>query len=226
MDGSEAVMNLTIKNSKGEKRERKIAMVTKLFDGGKTEKRVYRFLEPADVKGTGVLSFDYESKSDDMWIYLPALRKTRRIVTSEKAKSFMGSEFSYADMNTPTLSDYTFRTLKEEQVDGVGCWKIEALPKNDGVADDEGYSKKYVWIAKNEFTIRKAEYFDLDGALLKVLISKDVVVVDQAKGRYRSKYMEMTNKQNGRQSIFKIEKIENVPNTSDSYFTTGYLERP
>ncbi|MBN2528682.1 MAG: outer membrane lipoprotein-sorting protein [Deltaproteobacteria bacterium] len=226
MNGSEAVMTLTIKNSKGEKRVRKIATVTKLFDKGKTEKRVYRFLSPADVKGTGVLTFDYETKGDDMWIYLPALRKTRRIVTSERAKSFMGSEFSYADMNTPTLSDYKFKVLKDESVDGAKCWKIEVMPKNDKVAEDEGYSKKYVWVAQNEFTIRKAEYFDLDGELLKMLHSKNIELVDKAQKRYRSKYMEMTNKQNGRQSIFEIEKIENVPDTKDSYFTTSYLERP
>ena len=226
LEGSEAVMQLTIKNSKGDKRVRKIAMVSKLFDSGKTEKRVYRFLAPADVKGTGILAFDYENKNDDMWIYLPALRKTRRIVTSERAKSFMGSEFSYADMNSPTLSDYNFRIVKEESVDGVNCWKIEAKPKNDAVAEDEGYSSKNVWVAKDEFTIRKAEYFDLDGELLKVLTSRNIVMVDSAKKRYRSKYMAMTNKQNGRESIFEIEKIENVPNTKDSYFTTGYLERP
>ncbi|MBN2343490.1 MAG: outer membrane lipoprotein-sorting protein [Deltaproteobacteria bacterium] len=226
MDGSEAVMKLIIQNGKGEKRERKIAMVTKLFDNGKTEKRVYRFLSPADVKGTGVLAFDYENKGDDMWIYLPALRKTRRIVTSERSKAFMGSEFSYADMNTPTLTDYTFRTLKEEAVDGVSCWLIEVKPKNEDVAEDEGYSKKKIWIAKEEYTIRKALYFDLEGELLKELKSKNIECLDELKKRYRSKYMEMTNKQNGRKSIFKIEKIENIPNTKDLYFTTEYLERP
>lgn len=226
LDGSEAVMSLTIKNAKGEKRVRKIAMVTKMFDGGKTEKKVYRFLAPADVKGTGVLAFDYDKKNDDMWIFLPSLRKTRRIVTSERAKSFMGSEFSYADMNSPSLKDYKFKILKEETVNGAKCWKIEVKPKNDDIADDEGYSKKNVWVAQGEFTVRKAEYFDLDGELLKVLISKNIVMVDKAKKRYRSKYMEMTNKQNGRQSIFIVEKIENVPDVKDSYFTTGYLERP
>src|SRR6185295_9972515 len=101
LDGSEAVVKMTIVGDKGQTRERKITMATKLYDGGKTEKRIYRFLSPADVAGTGVLVFDYEAQADDVWIYLPALRKTRRIVSSQKAQSFLGSEFSYGDLNVP-----------------------------------------------------------------------------------------------------------------------------
>src|SRR5664279_5394457 len=78
LDGSEATVKMSIFDEKGQVREREIAMATKLYEGGKTEKRVYRFLAPADVKGTGILVFDYENKADDMWIFMPALRKTRR----------------------------------------------------------------------------------------------------------------------------------------------------
>ena len=83
LDGSEAVVKMTSVDEKGQTREREITMATKLVDGGKTEKRIYRFLSPADVQGTGILVFDYEDKPDDVWIYLPALRKTRRIVSSQ-----------------------------------------------------------------------------------------------------------------------------------------------
>ena len=79
--GAESLSTLTIFNDRGQKRVRKIAMVTKLFDNGDTEKRLMRFLEPADVKGTSFLLFDYEQKDDDIWFYMPALRKTRRIVS-------------------------------------------------------------------------------------------------------------------------------------------------
>src|SRR6478735_12702857 len=101
LDGSEAVVKMTVTDDKKQTRERDITMATKLYDGGKTEKRIYRFLSPADVQGTSVLVFDYETKSDDVWIYLPALRKTRRVVSSQKSQSFMGSEFSYGDLNIP-----------------------------------------------------------------------------------------------------------------------------
>jgi hypothetical protein len=226
LDGSESVMTLTIYNKEGEKRVRQVAMVSKIFDGGATEKRVYRFLSPPDVKGTGVLAFDYENKDDDMWIFLPALRKTRRIVSSEKSKSFIGSEFSYVDMNTPVLDNYKLKILKEEKVNGKDCFVVETLPKNDDIADYEGYSKKIIWVSKDEFMVQKAVYYDLDGQLLKELVSKDIKLIDDKKKRYRSMHMEMTNKQNGRRSVFQTDKIEFTPNTKDSYFTTEYLERP
>ena len=90
LDGSEAVVKMTVIDDKKQARERDITMATKLYDGGKTEKRIYRFLSPADVQGTSVLVFDYEAKADDVWIYLPALRKTRRIVSSQKLAELHG----------------------------------------------------------------------------------------------------------------------------------------
>ncbi|MCK4853304.1 MAG: outer membrane lipoprotein-sorting protein, partial [Bacteroidales bacterium] len=96
--GMEAITTLRIYDAKGRERVRQTSMASKLFDSGATEKRVIRFLSPAEVKGTGMLIYDYDEKNDDMWIYMPALRKTRRIISNEKNKSFMGSEFSNADM--------------------------------------------------------------------------------------------------------------------------------
>jgi hypothetical protein len=226
LDGSESVMSLTIYSKGGDKRTREIAMVSKVYDNGNTEKRLYRFLSPADVKGTGILMYDYEKKDDDTWIFLPALRKTRRIVSSEKGKNFMGSEFSYADMNTPILDNYKLKSLKEEKVGGADCYVIEVLPKNSKVADAEGYSKKHVWVGKSDFMLRKSVFWDLDGELLKELTAKKVKMVDSKKKRYRSMYMEMVNKQNGRKSVFETKKVENAPNAKDEYFTTQYLERP
>ena len=226
LDGSESVMSLTIYSKDGDKRVREIAMVSKVYDNGDTEKRLYRFLNPADVKGTGILTFDYEKKDDDTWIFLPALRKTRRIVSSEKGKAFMGSEFSYADMNTPILDNYNLKIVKEEKVDGADCYLIEVLPKNKKIGEEEGYSKKHVWVGKSDFMIRKSAFWDLDGELLKELTAKNIKMVDAKKKRYRSMYMEMVNKQNGRKSVFETKKIENAPNAKDEYFTTQYLERP
>lgn len=223
LTGSEAVMKLLIFSKKGEQRKREIAMATKTAGG--TEKRVYKFLAPADVKGTGVLTFDHDKKDDDTWIYLPALRKTRRIVSSDKGKKFMGSEFSYADLNTPILSNYKLKLLKTEKAGGTDCYVVEMLPANDKVADEEGYSKKIVWVGKSDYMIRKSEFYDLDGALLKVLTMKNIKLVDKKSKRYRAMYSEMVNKQDGRKSIFETVKIENSPDVKDDIFTTAYLER-
>ena len=103
---------------------------------------------------------------------------------------------------------------------------IEALPKSNEVAEDEGYKKKEVWIAKSDYMPRKQNYYDMDGKLLKVLTAKNAKLVDKANKKYRLMYMEMVNKQNGRKSVFKTSKVDHSPNADDNYFTTSYLERP
>ena len=223
--GSEAVSTMTIIDSKGRERVREIAMVTKLFDNGDTEKRLLRFLSPADVKGTGLLVFDYEKKDDDMWLFMPALRKTRRIVSTERAKSFMGSEFSYADMAPPILDEFTYTILSEKEVQGTLCWEIEMVPVDEDVADENGFSKRIAYIGKKDFVIRGAVYYDLDGERHKELSVLEIKEVDTVSHRYRPMHMVMVNTQNDRRSILKVNQIQFNPDVKDDYFTTRYLER-
>ncbi len=225
LDGSEAVIKMTVVGENGQAREREISMATKLYDGGKTEKRIYRFLSPADVQGTGILVYDYETKPDDVWIYLPALRKTRRVVSTQRAQSFMGSEFSYGDLNIPSLDDFNYTLVKEEVSGGEPCYVIDLLPKSKEIAEAEGYSKKTYWVSKAKMAVVRGLYYDKDGKLLKELIAQDIKLLDPKNKRYRAMHMEMTNKQNGRKSIFDSKKVVFSPNAKDDYFTTAYLER-
>ena len=226
LDGSEATIKMTMTDEKGQKREREITSATKLFDGGKTEKRVFRFLLPADVQGTGFLIFDYEAKADDAWIYLPALRKTRRILSSQGSQSFMGSEFSYGDLNIPALDDYTYAMVKEEPcAGGETCYVVDAVPKSKETAAADGYAKRTYWISKSKFVATKVLHYGPDGKLLKELIAGDIKLLDAKKKRYRTLRNEMINKQNGRRSIFEFNKMIFTPNTKDEYFTTSYIER-
>jgi outer membrane lipoprotein-sorting protein len=225
LDGSEAQVKMTTTDDKGQSRERALTMATKLYDGGKTEKRVYRFVSPADVQGTSILVFDYEEKPDDVWIYLPALRKTRRIVSSQKSQSFMGSEFSYGDLNIPALDDFDYKLAKEDNVKGEACWVIDQTPKSKDVADSDGYSKKTYWVSKDKYTVLRGLYYDKDGKLLKELVAENIKLLDAKNKRYRPMHMEMINKQNGRKSVFESSKVAFAPNTKDEYFTTAYLER-
>jgi len=225
MKGTEAISHLTIKDSKGRKRERKITMATKIYDNGKTEKKIMRFIEPPEIKGTSMLTFDYNEGDDDMWIYMPALRKTRRIVSNEKSKSFMGSEFSNADMVIPNINDFNYQMIsKNELIEDVECWNIIMKPKNEEIANNYGYSKRKVWIGKKDFVIRKGEVYDLSDELLKTMNVKKVELIDPKNKKYQNTIMEIYNEQNGRSSIFEIEKIIYNPNVKDIYFTTKYLE--
>jgi hypothetical protein len=223
--GVQASSTMTIIDSKGRERIREIRQVTKLYDNGDTEKKLVRFMSPADVKGTGLLTFDYKTKDDDMWLYMPALRKTRRIISSEKAKNFMGSEFSYADMTPPSLDDFTFNKLGEEDVNDTQCWKIEMIPLDDDIADENGFSKKISLIGKQDFVLRRAIYYDLDEEFHKKLDIKEIKEIDPKNHKYRAMHLIMVNKQNDRKSILKVNQIKFNPNIKDEYFTTRYLER-
>ena len=223
--GMEAVSTMTIVDAKGRERVRKIAQITKLYDDGKTEKKLIRFLAPADVKGTGLLTWDYDDKDDDMWLFMPALRKTRRIVSSEKAKSFMGSEFSYADINPPTLADFNFQLLGEETVDGVACYQIQMTPKDDDIADENGFTQRVSWVGKEDFVVRRSEYTDFDGELFKRLTVKEVRLIDPEHKKYRIINMVMENLLDNRRSMLVIDQIQFNPQVGDEYFTARYLER-
>ena len=223
--GSEAVSTMIIMDDKGNERVRKTAQVTKLYDNGDTEKKLIRFLSPADVKGTGFLTYDYENKDDDMWLYMPALRKTRRIISSEKAKSFMGSEFSYSDITPPNLEDFSYKLNGKKEINGTTCWEIEIIPNDDDIADENGYSRKITYIGTEDFVIRKALFYDLDEELHKELEVKEIKEIDSKNHKYRPVHMVMENKQNERKSILKVEKIHLKPDVKDDYFTTRYLER-
>ena len=225
MAGLEAVSTLKIMDAKGRERIRQTSMASKLFSGTNTEKRIIRFLAPADVKGTGMLIFDYDDKNDDMWIYMPALRKTRRIVSTEKSKSFMGSEFSNADMTAPNLDDFGYNLLTSEQEDGVSCWKIDVIPVDEDVMDEMGFDRKTVWIGQKDYVLRKAEYFDEDEELIKVMSTKNVKLLDAAGSKYLATHLEIENVQNGRKSVLTMDKVQFSPTIGDQYFTVDYLEK-
>jgi hypothetical protein len=225
VQGVQGVSILTIIDEKGRERVRKIAQVTKNYATDKTEKRLIRFMEPADIKGTGLLTYDYENKEDDIWLFIPALRKTRRIVSSEKAKSFMGSEFTYADMIPPSVDDFTFTLLRDEKVDDIDCYQIEWLPVDEDIADENGFSRRITYVGKDDYMIRKSLYFNIDNELHKKLHVYSIKELDPINHRYRAVKMEMINHQNGRRSILENTQLEFNPDIKDDYFTLRYLER-
>jgi hypothetical protein len=224
IEGMEAISTLKIYDSRGRERIREISMASRLFDNGSAEKRIIRFLAPAEVKGTGMLIFDYDEETDDMWIYMPALRKTRRIVSTEKGQSFMGSEFSNADMAAPNLDDYQYRLIGSEIQDGIDCWKIEVLPVDDELADETGWNRKITWIGKKDYVTRKSEYYDLDNDLYKILTASDIREV--TKGKYIAALMQMENIRNERKSVFTMDQLQYNPDVKEEYFTVMYLEKP
>jgi outer membrane lipoprotein-sorting protein len=223
--GSESISTLTINDGKGNQRVRKFSSAQKNDAAKAVTKMIMRFLEPADVKGTGILTFDYENKDDDMWLYMPALRKVRRIVSSEKTKSFMGSEFTNSDITKPSMTDYTYTMLGSERLGDIDCWKIAMTPATKEISETYRYSKKISWIGKEDYITRKTEFYDLNGKLVKVMMTDKVQLLDEKNKKYQPVDITMENKQNNRSSRFLIEKVVFNPNVKEEYFSTEYLQK-
>ena len=216
----QATIKLTIIEKNGATRNRTIEMTSKSFPEG-LEKRFIKFLEPADVRGTAMLVVDYKSVSDEIWIYLPALKKTRRISSSENGKSFMSSEFSNADMGSPTLSDF-----KNRHIDGSGSnntWIIESVPVNDDKADEYGYSKKISYISKDQYQVHKMEFYNFDNEHFKTIEIKSFFTLPE--GKYMVSNMIASNLVTNRKSEILFNNIDDKAKVEDSYFTVQNLER-
>jgi len=224
LKGLESKTRLDINDGRGNVRTRVTTMASRIFESG-TEKRVIVFVSPSDVKGTAMLIFDHETGSDDMWIHLPALRKTRKIVSTEKSKSFMGSEFSNSDLAVGAIDDFSYEIVKEENAGGEMCWKIKIDPKTDDIADENGIAFKYMWVAQKDFIPRKATFYDLDEEPWKELTYSGIKLLDKENGKYFITHMEINNLQNKRFSVMDMEEVQFNPSVPEEYFTTAFLER-
>jgi hypothetical protein len=216
---SEMVTTLKICDDKGNCRIRQVANATNRF--GETTKTILKFLSPADIKGTTLLIYDYENKDDDMWIYLPALRKSRRLISSEKGKSFMGSEFSNADMSKPTLEDFNYRLIGAENLNGIDCWKLESQCKNEEIESKSGFTRKISWIEKETYLTRKVEYFNGKEIPVKTMSMSDYR--KQGNGKYFAFKMEMKNLLNNRWSEITIDKFQQGSQMAETNFAVSAL---
>jgi hypothetical protein len=218
-ESSEMISTLKIYDDKGNIRIRQIANATQKY--GETTKTMIKFLSPAEVKGTSLLIYDYDKKDDDMWIYLPALRKSRRIISSEKGKSFMGSEFSNADMSKPNPGDFTYTLTGSEMFAGKECWKVEAICVSDEIVKNYGFRSKISWIEKSNFLTLKTICRDVAGRDEKAMTLSDYRL--QKNGRYFAFRMEMENQINHRKSEIIIDKFQSGSTLSEDNFTVASL---
>jgi hypothetical protein len=215
----DATISLLITEKNGSTRKRSFSLLSKSYPDG-TEKRLIRFLEPPDVRGTSMLIVDNEKSDDEMWIYLPALKRTRRIVSSDKGKSYMSSEFSNSDMSSPPISDFNNHHLANSGENNM--WVIESIPVNQDKADEYGYSKKITFISVDKSEIRKIEFYNFDNQLFKTLEVK--AIQPEKDGKYLISDMVAINHSNGRSSEIRFDKINMEKDISDSYFSVRNLE--
>ncbi len=222
---SSSTATLTIHSKKGSDRIREVIMKSK--DYGDVKKEVIVFTTPKDVAGTGYLMFDYaedangNKQDSDNWLYMPAMKKTRRIASSgsESEGSFMGTDFTYQDMGDRSLSKYDYKLLGEESVDGVACYKVECVSK----AHTEKDPRYITYISKSDYSMRKCEFYDRQDQLHRVLTCTDFVTI---KGFTTAQKMKMENVQTGTWSLIETKNIAyDEEDLDDSLFTVAALEK-
>jgi hypothetical protein len=212
-------------NDKGQQRERRNTTVIALQPNGVDAKFAVKFSTPADIRGTAFLQVEHGDADDDLWIYLPALKKSRRLVASNKKDSFVGSDFSYGDISLPRVAKYRHTIIRNETIDEVDAYVIESVPIDDTVKSNSGYSKKITWVRSDNFVEAKVDYYDLAGRLLKTQRITKPQAVDAKAGRYFAMLREMTNHQTGHKTVLNVIKLETGVPTPDELFTTRSIER-
>ncbi|MCK5769680.1 outer membrane lipoprotein-sorting protein [Algiphilus sp.] len=229
-DGDNAVMdmNMLLIDGDGDTRERQIRSFRRdAPDNPEDSQSIMFFLGPANVEDTGFLTFDYDAgdRDDDQWLYLPALNKVKRIASSDKSGSFMGSDFTYADMSTPDIDDYDYELMKETEVNGHPVWQILATPRSEEEVERTGYTRSVMFVRQDNFvTIRSVNWLE-KGDRMKFMEVKELERID---GIWTPTEMVMTTKK-GKQtehaSVITWKNIRYNQSLDDDLFSQRRLSQ-
>ena len=185
-------------------------------DGDKT---LVVFDKPRDVKGTALLTWSHKDGNDDQWLYLPALKRVKRISSKNKSGPFMGSEFAYEDLSSQEIEKYSYRYDRDEVLNGMDCFVNE----RDPVDENSGYTRQLVWIDKAHYRPQKIEFYDRKNTLLKTL---ELRKYQQYIGQYwRASEMYMENLQTGKSTLLTWKDYKFKTGLTDSAFNKNALKR-
>ena len=216
-EDAKSEMVMTLVNANGQERQRTMKSMVLEKEGG--DKSLMEFLTPADVKGTKFLSYEHADKDDDQWLYLPALKRVKRIASKNKTGSFMGSEFSYEDLSAFNIDKYNYSgDAQEVVVDGKKMYKSERTPNTK----NSGYTKNVAWTTQDTLLTQKVDYYDRKKELLKTATFENYKKID---GVWRVGKITMINHQNDKKTIleWKNETIKN--GLKDKNFNKRVLKR-
>ena len=224
-DNMTSQMEMVLIDKRQKKRVRRLLSFSK--DKGKDTYGLLFFIEPSDVKDTGFLTYDYDDpeKDDDQWLYLPALRKTKRIASADKDGSFMGSDLNYSDMTKADLEDYDFTLLKEMEVRGNKTWLIESVPRTKEVIDETGYMKSLIFVRQDNFVVVRAAKYTKTGGYIKYLDVKGLEKIDGIWVATETHVAKKKGKKTMHQTIMKISDIKFNQDIDDDLFTIRRLEK-
>ena len=225
-DDSKCTMNMVLMNKIGKKRIREVLFWA--LERGDEDKSLMYFEKPPGDKGTAFLTWEHKDDDDDQWLYLPALKRVKRISAADKHKSFMGTDFSYNDLSPPHPDEFHHTLKGSESFEGHDCYIVESIHKSyTGDADFSKkkkyqYSKQVSWIRKDNFLLVKAVMFDKKEKRFKEFYAADI---RQVQGIWTAMDIRMKNLGTDHQTILTIRKIHYNIGLTDDFFTTRELER-
>jgi len=214
-DTTHSLVQMVLRESGGDTSTRTVEnWIRESADG--TSSSVIVFHEPASVKNTRFLTIENKDRDDDQWIYLPGLGRVRRIAASEGNSSFMGTDFTYDDMQSREVDEDIHKLLKEEQAQGYDCYVVESIPKESSPQ----YSKRIQWVAKENWIPVKVELYDSDGALHKVLT---IGRIEKVQGFWTAIDTTMTNIRTDHSTDLNIKKLVYNEKVPEGLFTVNFL---
>ncbi len=216
-------LTMELKDKRGKIRIRETTSIRKYF--GEEKRMAIYYLTPKSVKGTAFLTFDYPDASldDDQWLYMPALRKTRRISAANRGDYFLGTDLTYEEIKLETRisrDDYTYKTIGTERIDGQQCYVLEGTPINDKIAKELGYSKVKLWVDASIWMLRKADSWDVAGNHLKTTAIKEIKKVQ---GIWTYHLIAVKNHKTAHETLFRISDIDYQTSLNDDAFTKEAL---
>jgi predicted RND superfamily exporter protein len=216
-------MHMKMVDKRGKVRERLTLGFRQYY--GDEKRTILFYLAPKNIKDTAFLTYDYTSKEDDQWLYLPALRKARRISASDRGDYFLGTDFTYEDIKKEgkvETKDYTFTTLAEEIIDGKKTYQVEGLPIDKKTAKELGYGKVQWWVDSSNWVVIKAKYWDRKLNELKTLSVSDIRLVD---GIWTRHQMKSINQKTGHSTEFTFSEVDYKSKVKDSLFSRQSITR-
>ena len=211
-------VTMMLRNKSGQTSERKLrASALEVTDDG--DKSLVVFDAPRDVSGTAFLSFSHALEPDEQWLFLPALKRVKRISSANKSGPFMGSEFAYEDMASPEVKKYTYKWLRDEAIDGRDSFVIEEYPQYE----KSGYKRLILWLDKERYVPLKTEFYDRKNSLLKTLTYHDYKqYLDK---HWRPDETRMINHQTGKSTSLVSAAIRFKTGLEDGDFNQTALQR-
>lgn len=186
---------------------------------GDGDKSIMVFDRPRDLKGTAILTFSHKTNADEQWLYLPALKRVKRISSADKSGPFMGSEFAFEDLSSQEVEKYSYKYLRDEAIDGESCYVVERIP-NDKYS---GYSRQVTWVDQEEYRLRRVDYYDRKDSLLKTMVAAQYQkYLDRF---WRPGVLTMTNHQTGKSTTLKFDNYQFRTGLQDADFSPSAISR-